>query len=69
MTTIRLKKNEDKRILHGHLWVYSNEIDTQTTKLSTLSPGQLIDIEDSRGNWLGRGYINPHTLLSRSNID
>jgi len=27
MTTIRLKKNEDRRIRGGHPWVFSNEIE------------------------------------------
>jgi 23S rRNA (cytosine1962-C5)-methyltransferase len=61
---IRLKKHEEKRLLQGHLWIYSNEIDTKYSPLSSCTPGQLIEIEDSRGRWLGRGYINPHTLLS-----
>ena len=26
---IYLKKNEDKRLRKGHLWVFSNEIDTK----------------------------------------
>ncbi len=63
LASVRLKKNEDKRILQGHLWVYSNEIDTQHCSLSQYSLGQLVDLEDSRGKFLGRGYINPHTLL------
>lgn len=27
MKKIKLKRNEDKRIRNGHLWVFSNEID------------------------------------------
>ncbi len=60
---LRLKKNEEKRLLQGHLWVYSNEIDTAQTPLAGFTPGQLVDVEDSRGQCLGRGYVNPHTLL------
>jgi 23S rRNA (cytosine1962-C5)-methyltransferase len=45
------------------LWIYSNEVDNQKTPLSEFTPGQWVDVEDSRGNFLGRGYLNPHTLL------
>ena len=60
---MRLKKNEEKRIIQGHLWIYSNEVDTERTPFKEFSAGQLIDIEDSKGRWLGRGYVNPQTLL------
>lgn len=60
---LKLKKNEEKRLLQGHLWVYSNEIDTKQAPLREWTAGQLIDIEDNRGCWLGRGYINPQSLL------
>lgn len=60
---LRLKKNEDKRLLQGHLWIYSNEVDTSQGALTEFALGQLVDIENSRGQFLGRGYINPHTLL------
>ncbi len=26
--TLTLKKNQEKRLLNGHVWIYSNEIDT-----------------------------------------
>ncbi|MBD3822500.1 MAG: hypothetical protein IE914_09630, partial [Thiotrichales bacterium] len=26
--TLRLKKNEDRRLKQGHMWIYSNEVDT-----------------------------------------
>ncbi len=61
--TLQLKKNEDKRIRNGHLWIYSNEVDTKVTPLKQFSPGQLIDIYNSHGKFIGRGYINPNTLL------
>jgi len=60
---LRLKPNEERRLRAGHLWVYSNEIDTEHTPLKTLPAGALCRIADSRGNPLGTGYINPHALL------
>jgi 23S rRNA (cytosine1962-C5)-methyltransferase len=60
---LRLKKNEERRLLAGHLWVYSNEIDNKTTPLKSFSSGELVQILSSSDRCLGIGYINPHTLL------
>lgn len=61
---LRLKKNEERRLKAGHLWVYSNEIDTEQTPLKDFSPGTMARIEDSRGHALGNAYVNPHSLIS-----
>lgn len=61
--TLRLKKNEERRIKGGHTWVFSNEVDTQISPLAGFEPGQPVTIEDSHGLALGVGYINPHTLI------
>lgn len=62
--TVRLKKHEEKRIKQGHLWIYSNEIDTQHTHLKAFEPGQSVVVEASNGKFLGIGYINPHSLIA-----
>lgn len=61
--TLILKKNEDRRILAGHLWIYSNEIDPKFTPLKNFSAGDLVEIEAYNHKTLGVGYINPNTLL------
>lgn len=58
---ITLKKNADRRIRQGHLWVFSNEI--QAPPISELSPGSLHELEDSRGEFLGMVYANPASLI------
>ncbi len=60
---LQLKKHEEKRIKNGHLWVYSNEIDTQATPLKNFSAGQTVLIQSSHGKPLGIGYVNPNNLL------
>jgi 23S rRNA (cytosine1962-C5)-methyltransferase len=60
---VRLRKDEDRRLRAGHLWVYSNEIDVAATPLRDFQPGQLVVIQASNGKALGTGYINPHALL------
>ena len=60
---LRLRKDEDRRLRAGHLWVYSNEVDVVATPLTDLAPGQPVAIQASNGKTLGTGYLNPHTLL------
>lgn len=62
--TLYLKKQEDRRIKAGHLWVYSNEIDIKKSPLDTFKKGDLVTLRNAAGDGLGVGYINPHTLLS-----
>jgi len=58
-----LKKNEDKRLRKGHLWVFSNEIDTKRSPLEQFSPGDLVQIKSDDGKALGTAYINPQALI------
>jgi len=60
---LRLKKNEDRRLRAGHLWVYSNEVDTKQTPLKEFAVGQWCHVTNSRGRVLGTAYVNPNTLI------
>jgi 23S rRNA (cytosine1962-C5)-methyltransferase len=60
---IYLKKNEDKRLRKGHLWVFSNEVDTKRTPLEQFSPGDLVQIKSDDGKIMGTAYVNPNTLI------
>ncbi len=64
MKKILLKKGEDGRLRQGHLWVYSNEIDTTKTPLSGFTAGELVGVLDFHGAKLGVGYINPQALIA-----
>lgn len=61
MSKIYLKKNEDKRIKHGHLWVFSNEI---AKKDDGIESGDIITLYDAGGNILGKGFYNSNSLIS-----
>jgi 23S rRNA (cytosine1962-C5)-methyltransferase len=58
-----LKKHEDKRLRLGHLWVFSNEIDTNRTPLEQFAPGDLVQVKSSDGKVMGTAYINPQSLI------
>jgi len=60
---LKLKKNEERRIRGGHLWVFSNEVDVQATPLNQFEPGDLVDVQASNGKSLGIAYINPLSLI------
>lgn len=60
---LRLRKGEDRRLRVGHLWVFSNEVDTAATPLTALQPGQPVVVQDSRGAPIGSGYVNPQSLI------
>ncbi len=57
---ILLRKNEEKRILSGHLWVFSNEI--QETQGSP-SAGDIVQVVSAGGKSLGFGMYSPHSLI------
>lgn len=63
LAPLRLNKNEDRRLRAGHVWVFSNEVDTKATPLAGFEPGQAVLIEDAGGRALGTGYVNPHALI------
>ena len=60
---IYLKKNEDKRLRKGHLWVFSNEVDTKRSPLEQFSPGDLAQVKSEDGKTLGTAYVNPQALI------
>ena len=64
MQNLYLKKREERRIKAGHLWVFSNEIDTARSPIKGLEPGSLCAVLASSGEHLGMGYVNPASLIS-----
>lgn len=60
---LHLKKDQERRLIAGHCWVYSNEVDTAASPLTDFEPGQAVRILGHSGRWLGHGYVNPHSLL------
>ena len=63
LAPLRLKKNEERRLRAGHVWVFSNEVDVAATPLTAFEPGQPAEFQDSGGKPLGSGYVNPNSLI------
>ncbi len=61
---MRLKQNEDRRLHAGHLWVFSNEVDTRQTPLLKFKAGELVRVLAHNDRALGLAYVNPQSLIS-----
>jgi len=60
---LRLKRDEDRRLLAGHLWIFSNEVDTAATPLTRFEPGALVRVLAHNDRSLGIAYVNPRSLI------
>lgn len=58
---IHLKKNEEKRIEAGHLWIFSNEIGSIEGDTEN---GGIVEVYDSRNNFCGSGFYNKNSLIA-----
>jgi 23S rRNA (cytosine1962-C5)-methyltransferase len=61
MVIWKLKQGADRRIRSGHPWVFSNEL---TSSPKGIGLGQFIELQDAKGQFLARGYGNPHSLIA-----
>lgn len=55
-----LKKSAAKRFETGHPWVFSNEIES----VKGPEEGDVVDLVNSSGRFLARGFANPSSLIS-----
>jgi 23S rRNA (cytosine1962-C5)-methyltransferase len=60
---LRLNKDQERRLLAGHCWIYSNEVDNEATPLKGFEPGQAVEVVTFAGRSLGYGYVNPRSLI------
>jgi 23S rRNA (cytosine1962-C5)-methyltransferase len=63
---VKLKPHEDRRVRRGHLWVFSNEVETPPAGVSA---GDVVHFLTSRDELLGVGYYNPHSLIAGRLLD
>jgi 23S rRNA (cytosine1962-C5)-methyltransferase len=60
-TAVRLRAGHDRRVLGGHDWVFSNELDAD---VKGLPMGGKVEVQDGRGRFIGWGYSNPASLIT-----
>jgi len=57
-----------KRALHGHPWIFSNEIQMDAAA-KALPPGSMVALKTADGRSLGTASFNPHTLVAARLFD
>ena len=63
IAVLRLKPNQDRRLRAGHLWIYSNEVDSRATPLKSFGVGEPVVVQNAKGKFLGHAYVNPNSLI------
>lgn len=58
-----LRRGAERRLRGGHLWVYSNEIDSARANLGAFSAGDLVTVCEAGGALLGSAYMDPQSLI------
>jgi len=61
MIRVTLHKGRERRPLAGHPWIYQGEIQRIE---GDPAPGELVEVCDARGRFVGRGYINPRSQIA-----
>jgi 23S rRNA (cytosine1962-C5)-methyltransferase len=60
MKRITLHKGRERRPLAGHPWIYRGEV---AQMAGDPTPGELVEVRDAQGRFVGRGYINPASQI------
>jgi len=55
-----LRRGEDRRVRGGHPWIFSNEVAAWE---GGVEDGDLAEVTDHRGAFLGVAYVNRHSLI------
>jgi len=66
--TVTLLPGHQKRALHGHPWIFSNEVQMDAPA-KALTPGGLVTLKTGDGRALGVATFNPHTLVAARLFD
>lgn len=57
---LMLRRGEDRRVRGGHPWIFSNEVEVIRGEFAD---GDLVEVCDHRGAFLGVAYVNRHSLI------
>lgn len=61
MATVTLRKTRETRVRGGHPWIYASEIEKVD---GAFENGDIVDVCDFRGKFIGRGFYNPASQIS-----
>lgn len=61
MATVKLRKTRETRVRAGHPWIYASEIEQVD---GAFEGGDIVDVADYRGRFIGRGFYNPQSQIS-----
>lgn len=56
-----LKPERERSVIRRHPWVFSGAVDRIE---GTPADGEIVDVQDARGNWLARGYLNRRSQIT-----
>lgn len=62
-TDLFLNRGADRRLRGGHLWVYSNEVDSKRSALGGFDAGDQVCVRSADGKVLGSAYMEPQSLI------
>jgi 23S rRNA (cytosine1962-C5)-methyltransferase len=61
MNKVVLKKRIGNRVVNGHPWIFSNEINLME---DTMEAGDVAEVFTDDGKFIGRGYVNPRSTIT-----
>ena len=61
MAKVTLRKTRETRVRGGHPWIYASEIEGVE---GAFENGDIVEVCDFRGKFIGRGFYNPHSQIS-----
>ena len=61
MAVVKLRKTRETRVRGGHPWIYASEIESVE---GAFENGDIVDVQDFRGKFIGRGFYNPLSQIS-----
>lgn len=62
-TKLRIKRHSEIRIVKGHPWIFSNEIENFAA-LKNLEKGSLVIVQINKDDDFALAYFNPHCLIA-----
>lgn len=63
MKKLRIKKHQEVRIVKGHPWIFSNEIEN-FPEIKNIKKGELVEVIIKKDESFALAYFNPHSLIS-----